>query len=136
VGRVWPRHSGGGRPLNAIVRRHMNGATVKAIQAIEWYQRVISPQKGFSCAYRVAWGGHSCSGAVKSAFAGGGLIVGVGALFEQPFRCYAAARMLSEQGPSQAPSEKDPSTEKPNFCAQYAAMEGAWWCCFLPFVGT
>jgi hypothetical protein len=24
VGRVWPRHSGGGRPLNAIVRTHAN----------------------------------------------------------------------------------------------------------------
>jgi ribosomal protein S18 acetylase RimI-like enzyme len=22
VGRVWPRHSGGGRPLNSVVRRH------------------------------------------------------------------------------------------------------------------
>jgi hypothetical protein len=26
VGRVWPRHSGRGRPLNSIVRHHMNGA--------------------------------------------------------------------------------------------------------------
>src|SRR5471030_371452 len=24
VGRVWPRHTGGGRPLNAIVRHHEN----------------------------------------------------------------------------------------------------------------
>ena len=23
VGRVWPRHSGGGRPLNSVVRHHM-----------------------------------------------------------------------------------------------------------------
>jgi hypothetical protein len=23
VGRVWPRHSGGGRPLNSVVRRHV-----------------------------------------------------------------------------------------------------------------
>ena len=117
-------------------RRRLNGATVRAIDAIEWYQRVISPRKGFSCAYRVAWGGHSCSSAVKSAFAGGGLIGGVGALFQQPFKCYSAACMLSEQGPSPASTEKTPSSEQPGFCTRYAAMEGAFWCCFIPFAGT
>ena len=93
---------------------------INAIYAIEWYQRVISPRKGFSCAYRVAWGGHSCSGAVKGAFEGGGVIGGIGALFGQPFKCYAAARTLAERGPFRGSSET------------HAAQE-VLFCCFLPF---
>ena len=124
------------RPLNSVVRRHVNSATSTAIAAIEWYQREISPRKGFSCAYRVAWGGHSCSSAVKTAFVRGGVLGGLRSLSRQPFKCYAAARMLAEQAPSQPPREKEATTERPGFCAEWAAMEGAWWCCFLPFAGT
>jgi putative component of membrane protein insertase Oxa1/YidC/SpoIIIJ protein YidD len=32
-----------------------------ALRAIRFYQRAISPRKGFSCAYRVHAGGESCS---------------------------------------------------------------------------
>jgi hypothetical protein len=28
VGRVWPRHGGGGRPLNSVVRRHANSVSL------------------------------------------------------------------------------------------------------------
>ena len=113
----------------------MNALANRAVSAIEWYQREISPRKGFSCAYRVAWRGHSCSSAVKFAFLHGGVAGGVGTLLKQPFRCYAAARMLAEQG-SEPSRDKDATTERPGFCAEWAAMEGAWWCCFLPFAGT
>ena len=30
VGRVWPRHSGGGRPLNSLVRHHLGDAVHEA----------------------------------------------------------------------------------------------------------
>jgi putative component of membrane protein insertase Oxa1/YidC/SpoIIIJ protein YidD len=107
-------------PSPTEVRRHVNSATTTAIRAIEWYQRVISPRKGFSCAYRAAWGGHSCSGAVKSAFVDGGVIGGIGALFEQPFKCHGAARVLADRGPFRGSSEEH-------------ATGSVLFCCFLPF---
>jgi putative component of membrane protein insertase Oxa1/YidC/SpoIIIJ protein YidD len=88
------------------------------IRAIEWYQRALSPHKGFACAYRVAWGGHSCSAAVKRAFAERGSIGGAGALFAQPFKCHAAARIL---------------VERSVFREAGAGRPTALFCCFLPF---
>jgi putative component of membrane protein insertase Oxa1/YidC/SpoIIIJ protein YidD len=85
----------------------VNAFAAAAIRAIEWYQRELSPRKGFSCAYRLAYGGHSCSGVVKRAFAEAGVAAGMSALFHQPSKCHAAARKL----------------DRPD----------ALFCCFLPF---
>ena len=106
--------------------------TNAAIRCITWYQREVSPGKGFSCAYRVRWGGHSCSGAVKDAFERGGLFGGIVALPVQAGRCFAAAQWLSaQQMPPEPTSEEG---RKSDLCATWAAMEGAWWCCFLPLI--
>jgi hypothetical protein len=101
-----------------------------AVTAIDWYQRRESPRKGFCCAYRAKWGGDSCSMAVKRAFLIGAR-PGLRELFAQSRRCYAASQMLAAESRSagNTPGRQDRET----FCAQWAAMEGAWWCCFLPF---
>ena len=122
------------RPLNSVVRCHVSSIAKTAISAIDWYQQRVSPRKGFSCAYRVKWGGESCSGAVKAAFASG-VLLGLGALIRQPAKCYAAAQALAEDA-SQASGKDNEELDTPTFCAQWAAMEGAWWCCFMPFIGT
>ena len=113
----------------------MNVIATSAVDAIDWYRRAISPHKGFACAYRVKWRGRSCAGVVRAALVNEGALAGVGALFRQPFRCYAAACSLAdEQNPAEP--KKDEEGLKPedaDFCAKWAAMEGAWWCCFLPF---
>jgi hypothetical protein len=101
-----------------------------AVSAIDWYQRRVSPHKGFCCAYRVKWGGDSCSMAVKRAFLIGAWS-GVREMFAQSQRCYAASRMLAAE--SQPKGNTPEQQDRENFCAQWAAMEGAWWCCFLPF---
>ncbi|MBW3243423.1 membrane protein insertion efficiency factor YidD [Epibacterium sp. DP7N7-1] len=40
--------------------------TALSLGAIGFYQKLISPHKGFSCAYRVAHGGTGCSGYIKN----------------------------------------------------------------------
>jgi uncharacterized protein len=94
--------------------------TRSAIRAIDWYQATISPRKGFSCAYRVAWGGRSCSGVVKNAFQRAGLIGGLRALFTQPFKCHAAARVFRESGGFHGSNATRATPE-------------VLFCCFLPF---
>jgi putative component of membrane protein insertase Oxa1/YidC/SpoIIIJ protein YidD len=110
----------------------VDAVTASAVSAIDWYRREISPHKGFSCAYRVKWGGRSCAGVVRGALVSEGLFSGVRAAFRQPLKCYAASRLLAEQSePEKKEGEQD--ARKENGMAQYAAAEGAWWCCFLPF---
>ena len=106
--------------------------TAAAVRCIDWYQRNVSPRKGFSCAYRVRWRGDSCSGEVKRAFERGGLFCGLAALPVQAGRCHAAAQWLSEKRMPPEPTASD--GKQSDFCTSWAAMEGAWWCCFLPFL--
>ena len=113
----------------------MNIVTFKAIGAIDWYRRAVSPYKGFSCAYRVHWGGRSCAGVVRAALVSRGLFGGMCAAALQPFKCYAASRLLAEQSEPE-PKQGEPKLEKTNDTGAYVAAEGAWWCCFLPFAGS
>jgi putative component of membrane protein insertase Oxa1/YidC/SpoIIIJ protein YidD len=102
-----------------------------AVSAIDWYQVSLSPKKGFRCAHRALHGGHSCSAAVKNNFLEQGCVAGILSVIPQARKCYAAAVILSEQEKNESNSKSDDDAA---FCAQYAALEGAWWCCFLPFI--
>jgi putative component of membrane protein insertase Oxa1/YidC/SpoIIIJ protein YidD len=55
-------------------------AAALALAAIRFYQRHISPHKGFSCALRVATGGASCSAYGYAVIARFGLVRGLGLL--------------------------------------------------------
>ena len=48
-----------------------------AVAAIGWYQRTVSPRKGFVCAHRTYRGGLSCSEWIKRAIARRGLRIGI-----------------------------------------------------------
>jgi putative component of membrane protein insertase Oxa1/YidC/SpoIIIJ protein YidD len=98
-----------------------------AVNTINWYQIYISPKKGFCCAYRIKHGGLSCSAVIKKAFTTRGFTYGVYSVFNQAFKCHSAAVSLSEQ--KNEPSSE--SSDNVEFCAKWAAIEGAW-CCFMP----
>ena len=124
----WPAAQGG-------VSHHVNVVTSKAVGAIDWYRREVSPHKGFSCAYRVQWGGRSCAGVVRAALINDGLFAGVRAAARQPFWCYEASRLLAEQS---EPEKKDaePKLKKTDDTAACIALDVASNCCWLPALGS
>lgn len=63
---------------------------------IQGYQRRVSPRKGWSCAYRVAHGGPSCSGAVRDVVARRGVVRSVVPTVAQFVACYQAALLLAQ----------------------------------------
>ena len=58
-----------------------------ALALIRGYQRYLSPRKGFSCAYRVHAGGHSCSAFGHRAISRRGLLLGLVLLRRRLARC-------------------------------------------------
>ncbi|HEX8551601.1 MAG TPA: membrane protein insertion efficiency factor YidD [Abditibacteriaceae bacterium] len=61
-----------------------------AVAAISRYQHLISPRKGWACAYRVHRGGLSCSEWIKRAIARRGVRVGALLARRRFARCKAA----------------------------------------------
>jgi putative component of membrane protein insertase Oxa1/YidC/SpoIIIJ protein YidD len=94
-----------------------------AISAISLYQRFISPHKGFSCAYRVLYGGESCSQFFKRSIATEGLLVAIVNRRDRFAACHEANQILHHQIlhhqilPSQTndPEEKDEKTPQRNY---------------------
>ena len=107
-----------------------SGPAGLAVAAIGWYQRRISPRKGFRCAYGVAWGCGTCSSIVKAGFSSYGMLRGTRIAIEQLFRCHAAAVHLNEMPPE--PKASSGSKDKVNH-KEWAAAEGAWFCA-VPFI--
>jgi putative component of membrane protein insertase Oxa1/YidC/SpoIIIJ protein YidD len=67
------------------------------IHSIRWYQRYLSPQKGFSCAYSRLYGAESCSEYFRQMVKTYGLSKAT-SLFEQRLRdCKQANIILKEQ---------------------------------------
>jgi Putative membrane protein insertion efficiency factor len=58
------------------------------------YQHYISPHKGYSCAHRVRYGGHSCSEFARKVFADEGWWWGLAKLRDRFRACHAAVRSL------------------------------------------
>lgn len=63
-----------------------------ALAAIGAYQRWISPNKGYGCAYRIHCGGAGCSGLGFRAIRWRGLVPGLAILRMRLARCSAAHR--------------------------------------------
>jgi putative component of membrane protein insertase Oxa1/YidC/SpoIIIJ protein YidD len=71
-----------------------------ALAAIGFYQRFISPYKGFSCAYRVHTGRASCSALGRRAIARFGVLKGIGVLRLRLTRCGDAHRSHAAKNPT------------------------------------
>ena len=69
-------------------------AAALALAAISFYQRFISPYKGFSCALRVATGGDSCSAYGHTVIARFGLVRGLGLLDRRLALCGHVHRQM------------------------------------------
>jgi putative component of membrane protein insertase Oxa1/YidC/SpoIIIJ protein YidD len=67
------------------------GARHIAIGGIGLYQRYISPYKGYACAYRVYYGGLSCSEYGRQVIADEGLVAGAVLLWQRFDECGEAA---------------------------------------------
>ena len=78
----------------------MKVATALALAAIRFYQRRISPHKGFSCALRVATGGASCSAYGYAVIERFGLVRGLGLLDRRLALCgHVHRQMLRPSAP-------------------------------------
>ena len=64
---------------------------------IHFYQKYISPYKGFRCAHGAYYGGDSCSGAVSKIIRRKGLINGFTAIKNQFRRCSHAYMKIKEK---------------------------------------
>lgn len=62
--------------------------------AIRGYQRVLSPKKGWNCAYGVATGAGTCSSVIADAVSERGVVGAVGPAARQFAACAASARAL------------------------------------------
>lgn len=78
-----------------------------ALKAINFYQKFISPYKGFNCAHRVATGEVGCSGYGKKVISRFGLVTGIKLLNRRFYDCGWHAQRLQ-----QAFEEKNPSEYK------------------------
>ena len=77
-----------------------------ALAAIRFYQRFISPRKGFCCAYAAYTGDASCSALGYRAIRRFGLRHGMAVLERRLARCGAACTMLARAPQPRAPSQR------------------------------
>ena len=68
-----------------------------AVGMITFYQRYISPHKGFRCAHRVHHGGQSCSAYAKTAVQNHGLGAAIPLIRQRFSDCSQAARVMKSQ---------------------------------------
>ena len=89
-----------------------------AVYAIRFYQRYLSPYKGFQCAYRAHTGRHSCSEYAKRIIRKRGVNALFTALPRQFARCRSAYTALlaaqAAQFQTQQPSQK--KKDKSDYC--------------------
>ena len=76
-------------------------ATSAALRLIRWYQRAVSPHKGFRCAHGQYFGGPSCSGVIARIVAERGTLGGWPEIRAQFAACRVAAALLAGQKPEQ-----------------------------------
>lgn len=76
-----------------------------ALKAINFYQKFISPYKGFNCAHRVATGEVGCSGYGKKVISRFGLVKGIKLLNRRFYDCGWHAKRLQEMMQAKNPSQ-------------------------------
>ncbi|UQN09617.1 membrane protein insertion efficiency factor YidD [Deinococcus sp. QL22] len=73
----------------------INTFTASALSAISFYQRWLSPLKGFRCAHAALYGGESCSAAVARVISEQGLTGSASAISARFQACRSAFDQLS-----------------------------------------
>ncbi len=101
-----------------------------SVSWIDWYQRVLSPRKGFACAHRVRHGSQSCSQFARIAFEQHSWWRGLWSLAHRLRQCGEAARAIrAEAALSQTDglydeqldqSAGEQKTDRPRDCEQEA----------------
>jgi putative component of membrane protein insertase Oxa1/YidC/SpoIIIJ protein YidD len=98
------------------------------VHAISFYQRFISPYKGFRCAAGAYYGSGSCSHVVKEIIEENGLIIGRSKIRDQFRRCTIAARALqAEKKKKKRRRERSPKGEAAGCLAEAACWSCAFW---------
>ena len=72
-------------------------ARTVALDSIEFYQKSISPQKGFDCPHRVLYGSQSCSSYVKNLLTQQSLLSTVKLSTQRFQACSRASQILKTQ---------------------------------------
>ncbi|WP_194207514.1 membrane protein insertion efficiency factor YidD [Superficieibacter sp. 1612_C1] len=90
------------------------------LKLIAFYQRVISPRKGYRCAYGVLHNTHGCSGAVKHIIQQKGIIAGWSDIRQRFADCHEAAQTLRARRLSDDEDESERKNKR---------RERAEWCC-------
>ena len=91
--------------------------TPAALGLIRWYQRAVSPRKGFRCAHGRYFGGPSCSGVIARIVAERGVLGGWPEVRAQFAACRVAATLLAEQKPERQKEGCDCNCPDPD-CAE------------------
>lgn len=102
--------------------------SVLAIRSISFYQRYVSPRKGYACAYRVLHSDLSCSAYSKQAIEAQGLCQGIKSTLRRFQECKLAAQTIKEQREAvQAETKTKPSKKcgKLNACESFLVAEVA-----------
>jgi putative component of membrane protein insertase Oxa1/YidC/SpoIIIJ protein YidD len=118
-----------------------------SVLLIDWYQRTISPRKGFACAHRVRYGGESCSQFAMKAFETRRWWQCMRTLIARLSECSHAARGVQglglawhvergrgtgvrlDQGPHELP--KDPQAQPPS---HLPVVESTARCCLMGWI--
>lgn len=77
----------------------MSALDRSTVNAIRFYQRFVSPRKGFRCAHAALHGGESCSAAVARIVRDEGLLAGRGRIARRFAECREAHIQLGSPSP-------------------------------------
>jgi uncharacterized protein len=100
-----------------------------AIRLISFYQRYISPRKGYACAYRALHNDLSCSAFCKKAIESHGIYQGVKHTLQRFHECYLAAQTIKKkredmkEKPKGIVSKIGNECNKLGTCEQYILFE-------------
>jgi putative component of membrane protein insertase Oxa1/YidC/SpoIIIJ protein YidD len=97
---------------------------VLSISIINWYQRRLSPLKGFACPHRLLYGHDSCSQFAKRAIGRCGFTRGMLLLRRRLAACGHAAEILDYQ----SPKPKKPRPNEEGGSCNSVVPAGTWSC--------
>jgi putative component of membrane protein insertase Oxa1/YidC/SpoIIIJ protein YidD len=115
IHRLW-RSCGVEWGMEMIRPFRLNVADRFALAMIAFYQRRLSPHKGFRCAFHARRGGRSCSEYGKRIILESGLVAGVTLIVQRLEECSAAARELRFSAPQTAESNGEKGHAADNSC--------------------